>query len=215
MGDRVELKLTHGPVAAFNVDKIELGVGAGTGLTGAAGTNGTDGIDGESPTATNIGAVVAGADAKATPVDADSLGLSDSSAAGILKKLTWANLKATLKTYFDTLYAIASHALSTHSDMIVKAQGNFTGAVTIDYADGLYHTFTVTGNITGITWSNLPTGPWSMILEITNGGAFTIAWGTFTVPGGTLTLTAAGVDKVVVNGRGSVASVGLAHEDLS
>lgn len=43
---------------------------------------------------------------KATPVDADELPLVDSAASNVLKKLTWANLKATLKTYFDTLYYI-------------------------------------------------------------------------------------------------------------
>lgn len=41
---------------------------------------------------------------KATPVDADEIPLVDSAASWALKKLTWANLKATLKTYFDALY---------------------------------------------------------------------------------------------------------------
>jgi hypothetical protein len=41
---------------------------------------------------------------KTTPVDADEMPLADSAATFALKKLTWANLKATLKTYFDTLY---------------------------------------------------------------------------------------------------------------
>lgn len=41
---------------------------------------------------------------KTTPVDADEVPLVDSAASNVLKKLTWANLKATLKTYFDTLY---------------------------------------------------------------------------------------------------------------
>lgn len=41
---------------------------------------------------------------KTTPVDADELPLVDSAASNVLKKLTWANVKATLKTYFDTLY---------------------------------------------------------------------------------------------------------------
>lgn len=50
-----------------------------------------------------------GATAKATPVDADTVGLIDSAASNALKKLSWANIKATLKTYFDTLYAAASH----------------------------------------------------------------------------------------------------------
>jgi hypothetical protein len=43
---------------------------------------------------------------KATPVDADEIPLVDSAAANVLKRLTWANLKATLKAYFDTLYQV-------------------------------------------------------------------------------------------------------------
>lgn len=48
------------------------------------------------------------ATSKTTPVDADELPLADSAASFALKKLTWANLKATLKAYFDTLYASSS-----------------------------------------------------------------------------------------------------------
>jgi hypothetical protein len=51
-----------------------------------------------------LGTWISGATGKATPVDADTLPLSDSAASDALKKLTWANLKATLKTYFDTQY---------------------------------------------------------------------------------------------------------------
>lgn len=54
--------------------------------------------------ATNVGTVLAGAAAKATPVDADTLPLNDSAASNALKKLSWANIKATLKTYFDAIY---------------------------------------------------------------------------------------------------------------
>ena len=49
-------------------------------------------------------------DEKTTPADADEIGLIDSAASYVLKKLTWANLKATLKTYFDTLYTKATGA---------------------------------------------------------------------------------------------------------
>lgn len=44
----------------------------------------------------NVGSSIHGASAKTTPVDADTLPLIDSAAGNILKKLTWANLKATL-----------------------------------------------------------------------------------------------------------------------
>jgi hypothetical protein len=57
-------------------------------------------------TATNVGAIVHAAAAKVTPVDADTMPLIDSAASNALKKVTWANIKATLKTYFDTLYVV-------------------------------------------------------------------------------------------------------------
>lgn len=41
---------------------------------------------------------------KTTPVNADNVVLLDSAASGVAKNLTWANIKATLKTYFDTVY---------------------------------------------------------------------------------------------------------------
>jgi len=47
---------------------------------------------------------LAGLTGKVTPVDADVLVIDDSAAGNDKKGLTWANLKATLKTYFDTLY---------------------------------------------------------------------------------------------------------------
>jgi hypothetical protein len=62
---------------------------------------GTDYLDPE-----GIGPAVAAAPEKATPVDADSVALSDSASAGALKRLSWANLKATLKSYFDTIYTL-------------------------------------------------------------------------------------------------------------
>ncbi len=53
----------------------------------------------------NVAGDTHAATSKATPVDADEIPLADSAASFGLKKLTWANLKATAKTYFDTLYA--------------------------------------------------------------------------------------------------------------
>jgi hypothetical protein len=52
---------------------------------------------------------------KATPVDTD-IGLIEE-VAGTYKKLTWANIKATLKTYFDTLY-LAVTTLTTKGDVL-------------------------------------------------------------------------------------------------
>lgn len=58
-------------------------------------------------TTSTIGVLVAGATEKATPVDADSLGLSDSDASNTLKKFTWGNLKSALNGIFARLAGIA------------------------------------------------------------------------------------------------------------
>jgi hypothetical protein len=72
------------------------------------------GINTGNETTTTIGTLINGSTAKSTPVNADMVGLMDSDASNVLKKLSWANIKATLKTYFDTLYALASH---THTSV--------------------------------------------------------------------------------------------------
>lgn len=76
------------------------------------------------PGAANIPVDVHAATSKATPVDADELALLDSASSFGLKKLTWANLKATTRAFFDTLYdpsgaasavlAAAAAALAAH-----------------------------------------------------------------------------------------------------
>lgn len=74
------------------------------------------------------------ATSKTTPVDADLLPLVDSAASFSLKKLTWANLKATAKTYFDTLYQPISTILTTLSGL-ANSQGVLTnnGSGTLSY----------------------------------------------------------------------------------
>lgn len=56
-----------------------------------------------------IGASLYPSLSKTTPVDADTLLVVDSQASSIFKKLSWANIKATLKTYFDTVYFNYTH----------------------------------------------------------------------------------------------------------
>lgn len=52
----------------------------------------------------NVGGVMTAATAKTTPIDADTIPLSDSADSNTIKKVTWANIKATWKAYTDTLY---------------------------------------------------------------------------------------------------------------
>lgn len=54
-----------------------------------------------------------GATSKATPVDADELPLVDSAASNGLKKLTWANLKAAIASYYNGLAATMTNKTLT------------------------------------------------------------------------------------------------------
>lgn len=68
------------------------------GLDGAPGQDGQDGAD------ANLSADIHAAPAKASPDDADELGYLDSAGSWALVKATWAQLKAALKTSFDSTY---------------------------------------------------------------------------------------------------------------
>lgn len=84
-------------------------------------------------TAADVGAepVLSGVAAKATPVDADTAIIQDSAASGSTKKLTFANLKAFLKTYFDTFYNKYTHpTFSALSSGLYKVTTNGEGHVT-------------------------------------------------------------------------------------
>lgn len=62
----------------------------------------------------DLGPMIHNKTSKTTPVDADIIPLSDSAASWLLKGLSWTNLKATLKTYFDTIYtALAGTSSNT------------------------------------------------------------------------------------------------------
>lgn len=95
-------------------------------------------------TVARIGALLHAATTKATPVDADEVTGLDSAASFGLIRMTWANIKATLKTYFDALYPSGS---GTHSG---TSSGTNTGdnAVNSLYA-GLVTNATHTGDVTG------------------------------------------------------------------
>lgn len=111
-------------------------------------------------------ASLSGATAKGTPVDADTLPLSDSAASGALKRLSWANIKATLKAYFDTLYAAVGH---THSAATSSLAG-FMSAADKQKLDGLSggkyakHIFLSSG-----TWTK-PAGLTKVVITCVGGG---------------------------------------------
>jgi hypothetical protein len=91
-------------------DAIQSATASQNGLATAAQITKLDGIEAlaDVTDAGNVGAAIHGATAKTTPVDADTVSLIDSAASNVLKKVTWANIKATLKTYLDPFYLLKS-----------------------------------------------------------------------------------------------------------
>lgn len=88
-------------------------------------------LTGDYATIAEVSALIAAAGsgkpttAKTTPIDADGVTLWDSVAGFAGKFLSWANIKAAIKTYCDTLYAAASHTqaattiTATQTDVIL------------------------------------------------------------------------------------------------
>lgn len=80
--------------------------------------------------AVTIEAIVHAASSKATPVDADEIGLVDSAASNVLKKLTWANLKATIRSYMLGIASQWTKPQRASSTAVASAT-----TMTIDLAD--------------------------------------------------------------------------------
>lgn len=100
--------------------------------------------------ASDIAAAIHAASSKATPVDADELGLVDSAASNGLKRLTWANLKATVKTYLDgTGVAKLSTARAVQTNLASSSSASFDGSANI--SPGVTGTLPVGNGGTGTT----------------------------------------------------------------
>lgn len=79
----------------------------------------------------NFGTFSNGLTSKTTPVDADTVNLSDSADSNKAKKLSFANLKAFLKTYFDTLYiSKSSGTITIVKDITVGSNVTNTTSIT-------------------------------------------------------------------------------------
>lgn len=121
---------------------------ASVGTSGQVFVSGGTGAPGWS----DLGLITHAYSAKNPPVDADEFPLADSAAAQGPKKLTWANLKATLKTYFDGLYAalagsasqVFSVAAATSAAHAVSAAGIQVQLVTAFTTGGTSTAYTLT-----------------------------------------------------------------------
>lgn len=114
---------------------------------------------------------VATAQSKTTPVDADAVLLYDSADAnGLWKKLSWSNIKATLKTYFDSLYqatlvsgtnikTINGNSVLGSGDLTISGGGLNTDIVSVNWYHELYY------SVFGGVWKNIAPQNKSRILH--------------------------------------------------
>jgi hypothetical protein len=126
-------------------DAIQSATSAQNGLATSAHITKLDGIEAlaDVTDAANVGSAIHGATAKTTPADADTVGLIDSAASNVLKKLSWTNIKATLKSYFDGFYLLKtiydpqnagkiSGADGADEDLYGGASGGTGGTLSMD-----------------------------------------------------------------------------------
>jgi hypothetical protein len=128
--------------------------------------------------AVTIEAIIHAATAKTTPVDADEFGGVDSAASNVLKKFTWANIKAAIGSY------IASAVLTLSNKTLTKP--TITGyketvyapsagtAFTIDWSLGTLWVITTSGNCT-ITLPAAAVGEGGTIVVV-YGGTHALTW---------------------------------------
>lgn len=102
------------------------------------------------------------ATAKTTLSDSDTVPLSDSAASNATKKITVANLKSVLKSYFDTFYNKYTHPTHTARSsglykVTVDSEGHVTGATAVTKSDitglGIPSTNTTYSAMTGASAS--------------------------------------------------------------
>jgi hypothetical protein len=115
-------------------------------------------------TGVTLGVLNNGASAKTTPVNADTFPITDSEASNVIKKLSFTNLKAFLKTYFDALYPSGSGTSSgtntgdqnLFSTVAVSGQSNVvadSSSDTLTFVAGTNVTITTDASTDAVTIS--------------------------------------------------------------
>ena len=74
----------------------------------------------------NFGSFSNGLTAKTTPLNSDTLNISDTADSNKSKKVTWTNIKAFLKTYFDSLYLPTTSWIDYSATSTIVGWSSFT-----------------------------------------------------------------------------------------
>lgn len=124
--------------------------------------------------AANVGAVNAAATSKTTPIDADSFPIADSAASNVIKRVTFTNLKAFLKTYIDSMTSTFTNK------RITKRVGTTASSSTPTPSADDHDVYTVTALAANATFgapTGTPTNGQPLILRVKdNGTARTLAY---------------------------------------
>ena len=117
-------------------DAIQSATASQNGLATAAQITKLDGIEAAADVtdAINVAAILAAADTKSPPIDADVLPFLNSEGSFELAKFTLANLKAFIKTYFDTLYQAAGSYLTSGGALGTPSSGTLTNCTGLPVA---------------------------------------------------------------------------------
>lgn len=117
--------------------------------------------------ATTVGTAINAATAKTSLVDADQMPLIDSAAANVMKRITWANLKLSLKAAAADVWAAVANKFIT-TDMIESASAYVTLAntatPTINWDEGINRHLIASQNTQFQTPSNAQPGTYRTVM---------------------------------------------------
>ena len=172
-----------GKTGAVTLDAADIAETAGLKIMTSAERTKLSGIEtaADVTDADNVGSSIHGATAKTTPVDADTMPLIDSAASNVLKKVTWANIKATIKAYYDAVTSTFTNKTMIASTNVVEEITTTASSSTPTPTGGsLRNFFTVTALAAGATFaapSGTPANGNRLVIRVKdNGTARTLAF---------------------------------------
>lgn len=129
--------------------------------------DGTDNVE-ITPNASNVASALHGAAEKGTIHDDDEIGGIDTEASNVLAWWKWSTIKATLKSYFDTLYTAVNTAVLVTGNQTVAGKKTLNDTLTV----------TPSGNDAGLI-VDTPSGATGATLNLRYGGVTRLTYHTY------------------------------------